>query len=177
MMMNIYGHIKKANEILVTHVIFEQEQVSPERVVEGIQQSWKHIEKFIKNTSPDWTNWLNDQLLHMDTEELAFSNDMVKECTRIMERMQVEREVKSYYQQYISLIGSLLIYHKSYEECCDVCQGELQYYTDELRDIVVKKCRTCGMLYTGQTGERIGLVHEINLRRSRKSELVREGII
>lgn len=175
--MNIYSHIKKANEILSTYVIFEQGTVHRQRVIEGIQQSWNHIEKFIKNTYPDWTKWLNDQLMYMDIEELAFSDDMVEESKRLIARMQVEREVKYYFHLYISLVGNFLIFHRSYQECCDVCEGDLRYYTNLGNGNVVKECRTCGMFYSGQTGERIGSPKDIVLRPSRKSELVREGII
>lgn len=125
--MNIYSHIKQANEILATHVIFEKGAVHPQRVIDGIQQSWNHIEKFIKNTYPDWTKWLNDQLKQMDIEELAFSDDMVEESKRLIARMRVEREVKYYFHLYISLIGNFVIFHRSSEECCDVCEGELRY--------------------------------------------------
>jgi len=175
--MNIYSHIKKANEILATYVIFEQGTVNPLKVIEGIQQSWLHIEKFIKNTYPDWTKWLNDQLMQMNIEELVFSDDMVEESKRLIARMQVEREVKYYFDLYISLIGNFLIFHRSYEEGCDVCEGELRYYTNLGNGHVVKECRTCRMVYSGQTGERIGLPNDVVLRPSRKSELVREGII
>ncbi|RXZ77456.1 hypothetical protein EBB07_31325 [Paenibacillaceae bacterium] len=176
--MNIYGNLKKSNEIL-ENALLEQtdDHIDPLTILEGFQSSWKYIEKFLKNAHPEWAKQWGLRLTDIDHNELAFSRDMIKDAKQRIEKLKKERKVKNYFALYISLVGSLFTFNKSYEESCDICQSELRYYTDSIANRVLKRCSLCGTLYHGDTGVRIGLNEEISLRPSTKSDLIKEGII
>ncbi|OXM82282.1 hypothetical protein [Paenibacillus rigui] len=175
--MNIYGHLKKVNEILDKTLICQQSRIDSHVLVKGFKDSWYYIEKYIKNVHPEWTKKWNDRLTSIEPEELALSIDMIREANDKFNKLKEQKDVKNYFDYYISIINGLTIFNKSYEECCDICQGELRYYTDLNIDTVVKRCVTCGCFYNGKSGSKIGLNMNDALRPSSKSELLRDEII
>ncbi|WP_438449457.1 hypothetical protein [Gorillibacterium sp. sgz5001074] len=175
--MNIYGHIKKANNEL--SVIFNADNlknVKNELILQAIVSSWLFLKKFIKNIRPDWTQYFSNRLENIIAEELIITNDMLSDSFRQYERMINEREVKSYIYQYIKLMETLLTFNKPFEESCAICQGELFYFTDLVNSIVFKECNTCGAHFDPLTD--IRLVHKgTQVRPSTRFELLNERII
>lgn len=174
--MNIYGHLNKVNEIFLD-LISQRSNFVPLVIINKFKDSWVYIEKYIKNAHPNWTiNW-NHTLKSLDPNDLAFSEDMIKDTFKRVEKIVKERKVKEYFKLYISIVEGLTIFNRSYEESCDVCQGELQYYTNTISNTVLKECRTCGCLYNSKNGNKIGSRGAVSLRPATKSELLSQGII
>lgn len=175
--MNIYGHIKKANNELA--IIFNEDNmkiIKNELIVQAIMDSWLYLNKFIKNVRPDWTQYFNSRLENIRSEELLITIDMVKDSFTQYERIIKEREVKSYINRYLKLMQSLLTFNKPFEESCAICQGELFYYTDLVDSMVFKECSTCGTHFDPLTDKAI--VHKgSQVRPSTRVELLNEGII
>lgn len=174
--MNIYGHLNKVNEIFLD-LISERTNFVPEVILNKLKSSWGYIEKYIKNAHPDWTNSWSQRLEILDSTEMVISEDMIKDTYRLVLKIVEERSVRDYFNLYISIISALTIYSKSYEESCDSCQGELQYFTDMNTKILYKECQTCGFLYDGRSGNKVGLIKDLTLRPSQKSELVSAQIV
>ncbi|OPH51912.1 hypothetical protein BC351_34435 [Paenibacillus ferrarius] len=174
--MNIYGHLNKVTRIFLD-LVFEPSNFNPPKIIDELRESWTYIEKYIKNAHPKWTSNWDKTIMNLNPNELAISEDMVKDTRKKIDKLMKERRVKDYFSLYISIVEGLTIYNKSYEESCDVCQGELHYYTDISSKTVVKKCTTCGCLYNGKYGTKIGWGKDISLRPANKSELESEGIL
>ncbi|MGM1048139.1 MAG: hypothetical protein ACQEXX_18630 [Bacillota bacterium] len=174
--MNIYGHLNKVNQIFLD-LVSQRSNFIPQVIINKLTDSWVYIEKYIKNAHPKWTSNWKKVLEILNSDELVISEDMVKDTYKRIERIVKERKVKEYFNLYISIVEGLTIYNKSYEESCDVCQGEFQYYTEMISKTVLKECRTCGCLYNGKSGRKIDLIKDISLRPSTRSELVNQGIL
>lgn len=86
--MNIYGHIKNANNELA--VIFNSDNIGiirNELIILAIKASWLYLSKYIKNVVPDWTQYFKDRLENIKAEELIITMDMVQDAHRQYERM------------------------------------------------------------------------------------------
>ncbi len=69
--MNIYGHLNKVNEIFLD-LISQRCNFVPLVIINIFKDSWVYIEKYIKNTHPNWTTNWNHTLESIDSNELAF---------------------------------------------------------------------------------------------------------
>ncbi|MDQ0060010.1 hypothetical protein [Paenibacillus harenae] len=85
--------------------------------------------------------------------------------------MEQEREIKTYMMYFIWIMNKLLIFNKSDEEGCRVCQGELYYYFDIEHDILIKECGTCSSWYHGKSDNTIKEFTK-NIRPATRTDLI-----
>ncbi|KQN98962.1 hypothetical protein [Paenibacillus sp. Leaf72] len=169
--MNIYGHIKHATEELEP-IFSEKNIIDNDVIIAAIRSSWIYIHKYIKNINPMWTNHFNDRLNCIKALEIMITKDMLTDTSRAYERLKNERIVKSYMMIYIGLMQSLLVFNKPFEESCDICQGDLYYYTNLTENILIKECNTCSTWYDSKTGKSLQGNRESILRPTTRFELI-----
>ncbi|MCY9694772.1 hypothetical protein [Paenibacillus alginolyticus] len=171
--MNIYGHIKVAIQILDSMLSKNKCDVSKNRIVEGLRDTWGLLHKYCKNIHPDRTNEINDRLNNLEPEDFLITKDMLRDATTVLNRIKDERiNVKEFMYSYFRILDVLLIFHKPYEDGCNLCQSDLFYYFDTLEKVIIRECETCGTQFNIGSEERLTSRTYSNLRPATRKEII-----
>ncbi|MZQ81001.1 hypothetical protein GQF01_02465 [Paenibacillus sp. 5J-6] len=90
--MNIYGHLNKVTRIFLD-LVSEPSNFNPPKIIDRLRESWTYIEKYIKNAHPKWTNNWDKTIMNLNPNELAISEDMVKDTRKKIDKLMKERRV------------------------------------------------------------------------------------
>ncbi|MGG3471656.1 hypothetical protein ABES02_29840 [Neobacillus pocheonensis] len=74
------------------------------------------------------------------------------------------------------MMESLLTFNKPFQESCDICQGDLYYFTDLSTYKIIKECHTCTSWFEGNTGMRLKVNIDAKLRPATRTEIIKAGI-
>ncbi|NEN85286.1 hypothetical protein [Paenibacillus elgii] len=173
--MSIYGAVHKVLKHFETHLFVCETPKDKVSILESIRTIWHDIEKYSKNIYPAKTAELTHIVHCIPADDLAITKKMYKSAigqfVRLKDTWQHEKEIKWFYSWLFLLLEELLLFNKDWDECCELCQGAMFYYIEECRQIVLKKCRSCGNVYDAETNERLPLRHAYELRIALRSDL------
>ncbi|KEQ24154.1 hypothetical protein [Paenibacillus tyrfis] len=173
--MSIYGDIHKVLKHFETHLFACDTPKDNVSILENIRNIWHDIEKYSKNIYPAKTDELAHIVHYIPADDLVITKNMyedaIRRFTRLKNTWTQEKDVKSFYLRLFWLLETLLLFNKDSEECCDLCQGVMFYYVEEIGQIVLKQCRSCGICYDTETNEQLSVHHIYELRIAFRSDL------
>ncbi len=112
-----------------------------------LKSTWDKLKRFSKTIDSSATIYIDELLNNCDAEKIIISQEMKEDAMHDLNRLKEEiNNVYFCFKLYYGLVEDLLIYHRS-DECCHLCEGQLNYYFNDVSNSVLKECATCGRLY------------------------------
>lgn len=150
--MNIKSRINKIKDDLEQNIFNNKEDINNSSILEGIKNTFNKIKLNSKQVYPDETDYYDRLLSNLSIKELVITRAMYLEAYRVFNIMKIrDVDVKTFCNYYFYLLKLLLIYNKSNQECCNMCQGDLFYYYEKNNSIIVKVCDTCGTVFNANS--------------------------
>ncbi|OWA34932.1 hypothetical protein B9G55_14415 [Saccharibacillus sp. O16] len=175
--MSVYTSIRQLIEELDRSIFESAAPPEPRYAVLTMRELMPEIWRYGKNMNPK--DWDRLQPYIESDEEILISEEAYRDARSSWERIKNQRHEKkgvgAFYTGLAHVWEDLLVYSRSWSECCDRCQGTLRYYVladdKAASKTLVTSCDICMGLFDASSGELIMAYSHSSIRRAVKTDL------